>query len=182
MFAKRSARKKMFVSAAIQGRFITRMAAYWVLYHIALWHGMFVYRYLQYRSQVLSGEPPVPFSELYGQFVIDYYPMAVCAALILPVFMFDFVQFSHRIAGPLVRFRNTLHQLIDGQVVEKVQLRKGDLLTEFQDTFNDFLAFYNRTKPAAEVEHLTPEQAQLVESVVASHDVVAEPSLAAAAE
>ncbi len=150
MFLNRAARKKTFVNTAIQGRIITRMAVYWVLYHIVLWHGMFLYRYLQYRSDILSGGNAVPFRELYGQFVIDYYPMAICAMIILPAFMLDFVRLTHRIAGPLVRFRHALNDMMAGQTVEKVDLRKGDLLSEFQEAFNEFLDFYNgKRKPAA---------------------------------
>jgi hypothetical protein len=150
VFLNRAVRKKTFVNTAIQGRIITRMAVYWVLYHIVLWHGMFLYRYLQYRSDVLSGGDAVPFRELYGQFVIDYYPMAICAMIILPAFMLDFVRLTHRIAGPLVRFRHALNDMMAGQTVEKVDLRKGDLLSEFQEAFNEFLDFYNgKRNPAA---------------------------------
>jgi hypothetical protein len=177
VFLNRAVRKKTFVNTAIQGRIITRMAVYWVLYHIVLWHGMFLYRYLQYRSDILSGGNAVPFRELYGQFVIDYYPMALCAMIILPAFMLDFVRLTHRIAGPLVRFRHALNDMMAGQTVEKVDLRKGDLLSEFQEAFNEFLDFYNgQRKPAA-----VPAAAQAVSTAAVAPPAAPAPATPAPA-
>ena len=91
-----------------------------------------------------AGAELMSIRDLYDQFASEYYPMLFCACLILPLFMIDFVRLTHRIAGPLVRFRIALVQLMQGHRVNEVELRKGDLLTEFQQAFNEFLSFYNR--------------------------------------
>lgn len=148
-------RKKMFVSGRIQGRLMFRIGLYWVLYHVVLWHALFVYRYVQYRMTGMDAGNAVPFQELYGQFVIDYYPVILCAAITLPVVVIDMLHMTHRVAGPLIRFQNALKDLVDGKPVESVSLRKGDLLTEFQDEFNQYLAVLAR------------ERRQLVESETA---------------
>ena len=132
-------RKKLFVSSRIQGQLLYRIALYWVLYHVVLWHALFVYRYLQSRMSGAILNESVPFSEMYGQFLSDYYPLLLCAAITLPIVTIDMLKMTHRIAGPLVRFQNALRDLIAGKPIEHVSLRKGDLLTEFQDEFNRYL-------------------------------------------
>ena len=49
MFSKLFQRKKKFVSGPIQGRLLLRMGVYWVLYHVILWHALFIFRYVEYR-------------------------------------------------------------------------------------------------------------------------------------
>jgi hypothetical protein len=109
--------------------------------------------------------------------------MLFCACLILPLFMIDFVRLTHRIAGPLVRFRIALVQIMQGHRVNEVELRKGDLLTEFQQSFNEFLSFYNRQLDGQPQPppRMTAEQAELVTSVTSSADDDAQPIEAAAA-
>lgn len=171
----KSRRKKMYVNRRVQGRIIGRVAAYWILYHFVLWHGLFVYRYAQHRVAVAGGENAVPFRELYSQFCADYSPLLFCAALILPLFMFDFVRMTHRVVGPLVRVRNALQRLMAGERVPHVEFRKGDLITEFEAEFNEFLAFYDRRSPDAQVPStaLTERQAELVANVVSVEPAVA---------
>ena len=124
-------RKKMFVSGQIQGRLMTRIGLYWILYHVVLWHALFVYRYLQYRLGALESGVQT-FQQLYGTFVMDYYPLILCAAITLPVIVIDMMHLTHRVAGPLIRFQNALRDLMAGKPIERVSLRKGDLLTEFR--------------------------------------------------
>lgn len=139
MFGLNRYRKKLFVSSRIQGRLLFRIGLYWVLYHVVLWHALFVYRYLQYRMNGAILQSALPFRELYGQFVIDYYPVILCAVITLPVVVIDMLKMTHRIAGPLVRFQNALRDLVAGKPIEYVSLRKGDLLTDFQEEFNKYL-------------------------------------------
>jgi hypothetical protein len=163
------------VNTRIQGRILGRIAAYWVLYHVVLWHGLFVYRFANYRSAITSGGEVVPFRELYGQFCIDFYPLIICAVFILPAFLLDFVRLTHRIAGPLIRFRTALQDMMAGKRVEEVTLRQRDLLTEYQEEFNQFLKYYNARidaeggDPAAdeppESSCMSNDDADLVEGV-----------------
>jgi len=137
---KKDLRKKLYVSSLIQGRIIGRLALYWALYHAVLWNVMFVYRYLQYRGELLAGAPPQSFGELYQTFTLQHYSMLVCAIAIGPIVLWDALRVTHRIAGPLVRFQNSLKELAAGNAVEPIRLRDGDLLQDFQDVFNEFLA------------------------------------------
>jgi hypothetical protein len=136
---KKNLRKKIYVNKLIQGRIIFRVFLYWAVYHIVLWHAMFLFRYVEYRGELLAGGRPMPFQELYGSFVLQHYSLAVCAAVVFPIILWDMLCFSHKVAGPLVRFQNVLAQLSRGEPVEKVRLRDGDLLIDFQNSFNAYL-------------------------------------------
>ena len=50
-----------------------------------------------------------------------------------------FVLLSHRIAGPLYRFEETLSEMAGGNVAGRVKLRKADQLKEMQVAFNKAL-------------------------------------------
>lgn len=168
MYAKHS-RRRFFVDRLIQGRIVGRIAIYWVLYHVVLWHSLFVWRYVQYRSATLSGEVPQPFGELYGQFVSDYYALALLAIVTFPIFLFDIMRLTHRVAGPMVRFKNVMRAQLDGQSVSPVKLRSDDLLLPFQETFNEFTAAFESLRQASAAPSaatLTEAQADQIAAIV----------------
>jgi hypothetical protein len=139
----KSLRKKTFLSATIQGGILWRLSLYWGIYHVVLWHVMFLYRYLQYRGELLAGGTPQTFNELYGSFALNNYSLVVCAVALWPIILWDMVRVTHRVAGPLVRFQGALRELAKGKRIDRIRLRKGDLLGEFQEVFNQFLESYN---------------------------------------
>lgn len=49
----------------------------------------------------------------------------------------DALRTSHRLAGPILRFRDALEQLRDGVVPKQIVLRKGDFLTDDCDRLNE---------------------------------------------
>jgi hypothetical protein len=128
---------------------VWRIFGYWFLYHLFLWNALLLFYFMQYRIELLSGGPARSFGELCRDFTVEYLPLLLAAMAVLPLVLYDAVRTTHRVAGPLVRFRKTLEQLRNGERVEKVQLRKGDLLVDFQQEFNEFLKFYN-----ARLDHL----------------------------
>lgn len=143
MSGKKSQRKRIFVNCRIQGSVLLRLIGYWAVYHFVLWHSLFLFEFMRYRVEMLNGGPLMTFSELYAAFFWKYYPMLLAAVTILPLFLYDSIRTTHRIAGPLLRFKNTLKRLRNGEHIESIQLRKGDLLIDFQNEFNEFLKFYN---------------------------------------
>jgi hypothetical protein len=58
---------------------------------------------------------------------------------ILPLFVWDTVTLSHRFAGPMCRFHNSIKRLAAGEEVRPIRLRKGDFWTNFADDFNVLL-------------------------------------------
>ena len=77
---------------------------------------------------------------LYAAFLESLLPAAAVAAALLPLAVRDLFGLTHRVAGPLVRFRHALADLRRGRPVTPIRLREGDLMWEFAEEFNAFLA------------------------------------------
>ena len=141
MLPQKRARKQIYNSQKIQGPIVARLATYWVVYHLVLLHGMFLFHYFLYRGQLLADSQmtTVPFSELYSSFLSQNSSLLLCSVAFFPLILWDMLKLTHRVAGPLVRFMSTLKQLEGGEKVEPVRLREGDLLVELQTAFNSYL-------------------------------------------
>lgn len=148
MFRFSPFRDRRFVSRRIQGRLMARVGLYWVLYHVVLWHGLVGYRYIHFRMTGAVGQAPISFWEQFGQLAVDYSPVLLCGLLTLPVVLIDTLFVSHRIAGPLVQLGNALRELKNGRTVDRIVLRRQDLLTEFQHEFNAYLAWLEQKSVA----------------------------------
>lgn len=131
-------RKQIYVSGSIQGTVIGRFAVYWVGYHMTLFHGMLLYGFM--RGNVLRGGEGMSFWEYYVKFFAANNSILFIAALICPILLWDTLRVTHRIAGPVVRFKKALKQLSNGEKVAPIKLRDKDLMGELQDAFNEFLA------------------------------------------
>jgi nitrogen fixation/metabolism regulation signal transduction histidine kinase len=57
------------------------------------------------------------------------------------------LRFSNRIAGPSYRLIKSMQQVCSGDVSFRVKLRKGDLLGEVADAFNELLDWLNLHPP-----------------------------------
>jgi hypothetical protein len=66
-------------------------------------------------------------------------PVFICLLVLMPVMAWDTIRFSHRLVGPIVRFRKALQEMARGEPVRPVKLREGDYLTHLRDDFNKML-------------------------------------------
>ena len=139
MSAANSQRKKMFVSLPIQGGMILKLSMYWFVYHIVLWHVMFLFQFISSRVYSLSGSEILPINQMYSSFLADHTVMLLAAVIVLPFILIDIMCYTHRITGPVVRFRDTLQKMTRGEPVKSIQLRKKDFMTDLQDDFNKFI-------------------------------------------
>lgn len=166
-------RKLLFVNRPVQGRLLGRTAGYWLLYHSVLWMVMFLFRYAEHRGAVMAGAAPRQIGDLYGEFVHQNYGMWVCAIAVLPIVLWELLQFSHRIVGPLVQFQQRLKQITDEEPevpVQDIQLQEEDLLSqlsELQDSLNTFRAAQLGKQPTDVFRLEPPEDAQ---DVIAPQD------------
>ena len=153
-------RKKILVNQ-FQTRLFIRIALYWLIYQVAVWNFLFVWRVLQ--------EGPGNPLEQYWNFFLEYAPTLIIFALIVPVLAWDAVRFTHRLVGPLVRFRRTMLDVGAGKPVRKIKLRPGDFLTDLQHDFNDMLdGLENRGVPVLHRGDM-PKQNSDSESASTSH-------------
>ncbi len=132
-------RQQHYVSRTIQGSLLRQFATDWLMYFLLLWHGMFFLSLLDVPAPFGNAELPMTFWERYFDFCQGHLHLALCGVLIFPLFFWNALRLSHRIAGPLERFRNALDLLRRGESVKPVTLRRDDLLVDFQRAFNRYL-------------------------------------------
>lgn len=122
-------RKKIWIDRS-QTLLSMRIAGYFLLYQVAVWSMVSIEATLRSMMAQIRGDGVT------GGFLW----IAVAAILVLSVlFIYDAIRFSHRIVGPLVRFRHVCRAIRDNETVPLVQLRQGDLLGDFRDEFNEML-------------------------------------------
>lgn len=128
-------RHKVWVDR-FQTRLTLRIGLYLVLFLIVLFNFLFAWRLWQ--------EGPGPLGEQYLRMLYDYLPVTICLLILVPVMAWDAIRFSHRIVGPLVRFRRTMQEIANGDTVRPIKLREGDYLDDLRDEFNQMLEALQR--------------------------------------
>jgi hypothetical protein len=137
-------RNKLLVDSAFQGRLILRLVMYWIVYHVAMWHTLFLFNLFSTAISYDPAAPPKSVWELYSEFAGQHVGVLVCCAAMLPILARDLLKFSHRMAGPLVRFREAIEEMAAGKPIRPVTLRPRDLLDEFLVAFNKMVATWNQ--------------------------------------
>ena len=114
-------RRKLIVDSDVQRTLLFRVVCYSVLCLLAAVQ-------LLICLMVSRDLPPV-----YAKFMV---PLTLFMIVLLPLVFFDFLRLTHRLAGPMVRLRNSIKSLADGQTIEPVKLRDGDYWNEVVDDLN----------------------------------------------
>jgi hypothetical protein len=135
-------RKKVWVDE-FQTRLFVRIVAYLVIYLFCLGNLLFIWR-------LLADGPGNPLYQ-YASVMADNAPALVCLAILMPIMAYDALRFSHRLVGPMVRFRKAMNAIAEGEPVRPIKLREDDFLTELRDDFNKMLeALQKRGVPVLE--------------------------------
>ena len=69
----------------------------------------------------------------------DCTPVVLSIVWLLPLTAWIAIRHSHRVFGPVVRFRHTCQEVSRGELVRPIKLRKGDYLVNLQDDMNQML-------------------------------------------
>ena len=154
-------RRRLYVDPAFQKRLLWRVLLYWVFYHGTVWHLMFLLNFVGVGIKQDPTAPSKSFWALYGEFTMDHLWVIVCFLVMLPVLGRDLLKFSHRIAGPLVRFRNTLQAIADGKPVTTIKLRDKDFLTDFLLVFNRMVESWNSRLKQQELKRSNESELEL---------------------
>jgi methyl-accepting chemotaxis protein len=119
-----------------QTRLALRIGAYLALLPLVLINLLFVWK--------LAAEGVNdPLAQLVS-LLRDSLPIGVCLLILVPVMAWDAIRFSHRLVGPIARFRKSIQELARGEAVRPIKLRDGDYLTELRDEFNQMLEHLQR--------------------------------------
>ena len=131
-------RKRLLVEPKVQGALVARALVYWAccFISVAILRGI-----LWNVSRALSIEADGG--------LISYLPELLASVFFVPIIVYDILRLSNRFVGPTFRLRRCLRRLADGESVEPIHFRKGDMWQEFAEEFNAVLARVQRLSAQA---------------------------------
>ena len=122
-------RRKVWVDR-FQTYLSIRIALYFVFYQFTVWF-LVIVGALSYESLEAT---------LGREAATAWFVLAGGVVLALGIgFIIDAVRYSHRIVGPITRFRKAIKAVTAGEEMDLMDLRKGDLLLPLKDDFNEML-------------------------------------------
>jgi hypothetical protein len=143
MSCKKDQRKHLFVDPKVQGALATRVVLYWVMCVLSVGLWLLCWRMFIGPEELFTGY----FDDLWFFFG----PALIASLLLLPLAIFDVIQFSNRFVGPLLRLRRSMRALARGEYVEPLQFRQDDFWQEFAAEFNAVRAKVLDSNPAAKI-------------------------------
>jgi len=126
-------RKRKVIDSVVQGAIGRRIALHWLIFFAMAFFTLPLWNIIS--GMQFSGS----FSSLLARGWMETAPVLVILLAMLPIFVWDTVKFSHRFAGPMYRFHQTVKSLAAGEDVPPIRLRKGDFWTEVADDFNSLI-------------------------------------------
>jgi hypothetical protein len=147
----REDRKKVWVDQ-FQTRLFVRIGVYLTVYVVGLCNLLFIWRLLE--------EGPGNPLEQYVSVMVDNASSLICLAVLLPVVAYDAIHFSHRLVGPLARFRRAMEDITKGEPVRPMKLRDDDYLNDLRDDFNRMLEALQKQGVPVLMPHDPSEQSQ----------------------
>jgi len=134
-----SRRGKIYLGGMLQGTLVRRLAIGWVAYNVLLFHGLFLVSYLE-GPQPTADDAQQTLLERYEAFAWQDRLLIFGALVAGPIFIWDVIRCTHRVAGPLVRLEQTLLRMAKGETVSEIRFRKGDWLTSLERALNIYLS------------------------------------------
>jgi hypothetical protein len=126
-----SRRRPRIVDRRLQFALLGKAILQWVMFTTVAFAVLLSWYFLGEPGQV--GNPLQALWEHHGIVFVVLIAM-------LPAVVYDSFRFSHRLAGPMVRLRSTVHRLAQGEEVEPLKFRQHDYWHELADDFNVLLA------------------------------------------
>ena len=154
--AKRFRLKKL-INWTIQGPIVIRLLMHVMSYNVATLFLLLVVYGIK-GSLAAIAEQPASVEPL--TFWQQAAPIIICMCVMMPFMAWDLAKLTNRIAGPMFRFESILRDFSKSGTICSATIRKGDLLTDYQKQFNEFVeslhALYPQTIPVSK----TPAAAQ----------------------
>ena len=148
-------RKRYIVDKRLQFSLLIYNGIYFLVITLAVWASLLLPLALDLSNPNLSifqhGEAAAKILYLHSRLG----PILLVIFLILGVHS---VLISHKIAGPLYRFKATFNQVAQGDLSRVVAIRKGDLLLEEQSKIEEMIGALSSRLKSIKREHLAMEQ------------------------
>lgn len=142
-------RLKKIINWTVQGPIVTRLMVHFLAYNVAtLFLLLVVYGVKSSLAVIADG----PVNATPATFWQQASPVIVCMLVMMPFMVWDLMKLTNRIAGPLYRFEKLLKEFKQTGKLRPAVLRQGDLLTDYQHEFNDFVASLHTLLPQTRPE------------------------------
>ena len=125
---KKALRKKLYVNREVQGALILRSILHWYFYMCAILLTVVVFTVIRDPSELAI--------KLVFKSFIYFSPGIIASVILLPLFVWDILKASNKVAGPIHRLRNEMAILAAGHDVKELRFRDGDHWTELAEDFN----------------------------------------------
>ena len=135
-------RSKLYVDNAVQGAIAKRVMFHWFLF--------FTLMSLSVVSlEFFLGESHLSLAQHMGVVWGKYAFFFILMLALLPTFIYDTVKLSHRFAGPVMRLKDSLRRLPDGEQVPQLKFRENDF---WLDLSHDFNRVAGRVQPTVQLQ------------------------------
>lgn len=141
--SKKALRKSLYINRQVQGALILKSVMQWFFYMCAVLLSVVIWT-------VIRDPSAFAVSLLFDAFIY-FSPAILASLLILPLFLFDTLKESNRIAGPIYRLQDEMIKLANGETVGELRFRDGDHWEELATSFNSLVKSVNCKNSEGEV-------------------------------
>jgi hypothetical protein len=134
-------RRQFFVDSKVQGALLIRGCIYWLLCAFTVFLALLAW-------QSITGPARIFYRQL-DELWFRYAPVFALLLALLPILALDFIKFTNRFAGPVLRLRAAMRQVARGDAPTTLNFREGDFWQELAADFNRITA---RLKAAENVQ------------------------------
>jgi methyl-accepting chemotaxis protein len=162
-------RRRYIVDKRLQFRLLVYNGFYFLVITAAIWAGLFLPLALDLSNPNLSVAEQ---GEVAGKILYLHSRLGPILLIVFVILGIHSVLVSHRIAGPLYRFKATFNQVAQGDLSKVVSIRKGDLLVNEQNKIEEMIGTLSSRLKNVKREHAAMEQA--IQSLIRSQGNVSE--------
>lgn len=126
-------RKTIFIKKDLQVKFIL-----FILLSVLFGMVLFSYQFLTFLQDIFK-DHPVLLQRVYEEGPKLIYPLIIKSTIFFALLAIISALLSHRIAGPIYHFERICKEIKKGNKQARVQLRKGDALSDLAEEFNSML-------------------------------------------
>lgn len=122
-------RGKIYVDRQVQGALAKRIVLHWLAFLTLCIACLAAFEYF-------TGEPHLSFGEHAFAVWNKYAFFLLLMLAVVPSFIWDTMKLSNRFTGPVLRLRDGIRRLADGEDVPEMKFRDNDFWRELSSDFN----------------------------------------------
>jgi methyl-accepting chemotaxis protein len=130
-------RRRYVIDRALQYRLLIYNAIYFLIIVLSIGVALFLPLYFEMSKPGLTTAQQ---GEVAGRVLYLHANLWPAVLVVLIILGIHSLLISHKIAGPLYRFRQTFQDIIDGDISRMVKIRKSDFLMSEQEKIEEMMA------------------------------------------